>query len=302
MSKELKWLYETEVSKEIEEIVTDKQVIDGKTVTTDSPMKKVVKVKVAIQQPNRKLYKGAELFYSKTLAEYLRNGLMPYTLVAKRYANDSGVLTDAEIKRLVELKDELKILEKDFFATIASSIDDKKDDVEIGKKGDLLLKINSVNAEVSAIQNSYADIFDNTAEMKSRNDTIEWWSLFLIYTDEDNKGYKPLFGEGDPTKQEDYQKKVSKLEEFEDKNNSFYNEVIKMSSYLISFWFSAKTSLTASDFQTMERVYKDSLSDYKVSEIVPPVVEEKVATPELVVKSEPAKGSAADDKPIAKTS
>src|ERR1017187_4884380 len=110
------------------------------------------------------------------------------------------------------------------------------EDSVVNKKTDILLKINKINSEVSAIQNAYADIFDNTAEMKSRNDTIEWWTLFLINSDEDEKGYKPLFCAGDPNKQDDYLKKVTKLEEFEDLNSPFYNEVIKLMSYLVSFW------------------------------------------------------------------
>ncbi len=271
MSQEIiKYLYETKIKKEVEEQQVENSIVDGKTITITSPIKKIKDIKVAIQQPNRKLYKGAELFYSKTLANYLKEGLMPYSLVAKRYANDGGPLTEAEIKRLTELREVLKTLEKEFFTTLTSVVDTvtvPTDASVVGKKSDILLKINEVNSEVSAIQNAYADIFDNTAEMKSRNDTIEWWSLFLINMDEDDKGYQPLFGQGDPTKQEDYHKKVTKLEDFEDKNNKFYNEVIKRMSYLISFWFTAKTALTQVDFQTMEKLYIDTSSDYHVNEL-----------------------------------
>lgn len=266
----MKYLYETVINKEVEENIVESKVEDGKTISITSPIKKIKKVKIAIQQPDRKLYKGAELFYSKTLANYLKEGLMPYSLVAKRYANDGGPLTEAEIKRLTELRDTLKNLEKEFFTTITSVVDTSKDNSDsslIAKKSEILLKINDINAEVSGIQNAYADIFDNTAEMKSRNDTIEWWSLFLIVIDEDGKGYVPLFGNGDPTKSEEYLKKIAKLEEFEDKNDKFYNEVIKRLSYLISFWFTAKTSLTEVDFQTMEKLYIDSTSDYKIHEL-----------------------------------
>ena len=266
MSNNIKFLYETFLNKEVEENISDTTLQDGKTITVVTPIKKVKKVKISIQQPDRKLYKGSELFYSKTLANYLKEGLMPYSLVAKRYANDGGPLTELEVKRLSQLKEDLKSLEKEFFTTITSINDpilDTEDKV-VGKKTDILLKIQDINNEVAGIQNAYADIFDNTAEMKSRNDTIEWWSLFLIYIDEDDKGYKPLFGFGDPTKQDDYLKKVEKLEKFEDENNRFYNEIIKRMSYLISFWFTAKTNLTQNDFQTMEKLYTETTSDYKV--------------------------------------
>lgn len=276
---QIKYLYETVINKEVEEQVSEQKVENGKTITITSPIKKIQKIKVAIQQPDRKLYKGAELFYSKTLASYLHAGLMPYSLVAKRYANDGGPLTEAEVKRLGELKEQLRVLEKEFFTSVTNAIDNTEESL-INKKGDILVKINAVNAEISAIQNAYADIFDNTAEMKARNDSIEWWALFLINVDDDNKGYKPLFGAGDPNKTDDYNKKVAKLEEFEEKNDPFYNEVIKRMSYLISFWFTAKTSLNQSDFATMEKVYQDSLSDYKVLDEIP-----EVTTPKEEVKT-----------------
>lgn len=259
----MKYIYETIVNREVEENVVDTKVEDGKTISITTPVKVVKKVKVAIQQPDRKFYKGAELFFSKTIANYLKEGLMPASLVAKRYANDGGPLTEAENKRLVELRAQLNVLEKEFFVTLTSGIDVKADEATVEQKSTLLVKINKINSEISAIQNAYSDIFDNTAEMKSRNDTIEWWSLFLILVDEDEKGYKHLFGDGDPTKQDDYTKKVSKLEEFEDKNDPFYNEVIKKLSYLISFWFTAKTNLSQLDFQTMEKLYQET-NPYKV--------------------------------------
>jgi hypothetical protein len=266
----IKYLYETLINKEVEEQIIETREENGKSITTTSPIKKIKTVKVSIQQPDRKLSKGAELFYSKSLAHYLKEGLMPYSLVAKRYANDGGPLTEAEIKRLQELKDKLKILEKEFFETLVNKPETPEEDQILAqKKTSLLLEINSYNAEASGIQNSYVDIFDNTAEMKSHHDTIEWLALFLINVDEDGKGYKPLFGDGDPTKSDDYAQKVSKLEEFENKNNPFYNEIIKKLSYLISFWFTARTPISQNDFKTMEKLYDDTLSTYKVAPLEP---------------------------------
>lgn len=255
MAKDLKFLYETTIKKQVEEPVKETKEENGEKIEITRTVKKVRPIKIAILQPDRNLYRGAELFYSKSLSNYLREGLMPYSLVAKRYANDGGPLTEAEIKRLETLRTESRGLEKDFFsAPSTDNIDDQK------KKNDLLIRINEINAEISAIQNAYSDIFDSTAEMKSRNDTIEWWSLFLIYIDEDAKGYQPFFGTGD------YDGKIKVYEGIEDKSDAFYTEIIRRLSYLISFWFTAKTSLTKIDFNTMEKLYNDTMSTYKVEE------------------------------------
>ena len=277
MNENRKFLYETSVKREVDETVTENRMEDGKPIEVKKVVKKIKTIKVALLQPDRKLYKGAELFFSKSLATYLKEGLMPYSLVAKRYANDGGPLTEMEIQRLKELREEARSLEKEFFTISPEAVSDVVVDIQ-KRKTDILIRINAINSEISGIQNAYSDIFNNTAEVKSRNDTIEWWTIFLANIDEDEKGYKPLFGEGD------YATKIKKLEEFENKSESFYNEVIKLMSYLVSFWFTASVSLTKSDFETMEKVYLDTATDYKVTE--PVVVEEAVAKESEVSKTE----------------
>lgn len=253
--KELKFIYETTIKKQADEVVKSKTEENGTVIETSRTIKKTKPVKLCIIKPDRKLFKGAEMFYAKSLSEYLKKGLLPYSLVAKRYANDGGPLTDNERNRLKELREESLKLEGDFFSKITEN------DAEAQKKkNETLIKINAINAEVSNIQNAYSDIFDSTAEMKSRNDSIEWWALFLIYIDEDGNGYKPLFGEGE------YEERVTRLEAIEEKEEPFYIESIKRLSYLISFWFTARNTVTKIDFETMEKLYLDTVSDYKVEE------------------------------------
>lgn len=255
MAKELKWLYESTLKKQVDESVVEIREEQGQKVEVKKTIKKAKPVKIAILKPDRKLFKAAEMFYAKTLSEYLKAGLLPYSLVAKRYANDGGPLTEREKTRLKELRDEARTWEKEFYAVIGD--DAAKQDV----KNDLLVKINSINSETSNIQSSYSDIFDSTAEMKSRNDTMEWWALHLIYSDEDETGYKPIFTDGS------YEERVASLEDYEDKAVSFHVELIKRLSYLISFWFTARDTVTQIDFNTMEKLYIDTMSTYKVEEV-----------------------------------
>lgn len=268
--KELKFLYETTLKRQADEKVTETREEGGEKVEITKTVKKAKPAKIAIIKPDRKLFKGAEMFYAKTLSEYLKAGLLPYSLVAKRYANDGGPLTEQEKNRLKVLRDEARKLEQEFFSTTGN------DKEQSDKKNGLLVRINEINAEVSSIQNAYSDIFDSTAEMKSRNDTIEWWSLFLIYVDE-GAGYVPVFSDGT------YDERITKLEDYEDKADPFYIEAIKRLSYLISFWFTARDTVTAIDFSTMEKLYVDTMSDYKVEESGDEIkVEDKTPAPSPV--------------------
>src|SRR4051812_44686573 len=115
--KELKFIFETNVKKLVEEKVVEIRKENGKDVEISRPVKKVKPVKIAILKPNRKLYELAEIYYAKNMSSFIKAGLLPYSLVAKRYANDGGPLTDSEIKRLEILKQDALKLETTYFAT-----------------------------------------------------------------------------------------------------------------------------------------------------------------------------------------
>lgn len=253
MENTLKLIYETTVKKQTEEPQKEKRVENGEEIEITRTIKKVKPVKLAILKADRKLFKAAEMFYAKSLSHYLKEGLMPYSLVAKRYANDGGPMTDEERVRLKELNEEARKLEFEFYA-LGKEPDKSKE------KHELLLKINNLKMEAGGIQNAYADIFDSTAEIKARNDVIEWWVLHLLLVDLDGKGYKCIFGDGT------YEERIQTLEMFENQEEPFTMECIKKLSYLISFWFTAKNSVTKVDFDTVEKLYSEGLSDYKVEE------------------------------------
>lgn len=258
--KELKFIYETFVKKQVEEKEIEVKEDNGQKIEITRTVKKIKPIKVAIMKPNRRLYELAEIYYAKQMSNFIRTGLLPYSLVAKRYANDGGPLSEPEKDNLIKLKAQSTQLESEYFAIQGGSEED------INNRNQLLVKINNINSEVGVIQNAYADIFENTAEMKARNRTIEWWVLHLAYVDEDGKGYAPVFGEGD------HEAKQEKYDEIDEKNDDFVNECIRKLSYLTSFWFAASNNLSKIDFDSMDRLYDKDLAKYRpVEDAVPSV-------------------------------
>lgn len=267
MSKELKFLYETTVNKQVEAKETEKQEQGGQTVEVTKTVKKNQSVKLAILKPNRKMFEAAEIYLAKTINYFLKEGLLPYSLVAKRYANDGGPLSEPEKKKLENIRQEIEIIEKRYFE-IAPLNEDK----DIAEKKDIIFKLNKLNSEATTIQNAYADIFENTAEAKARNRVIEWWTINLAYINDDNTIYKPLFGDGT------YDDKLDKYDEIEDKEDEFYIDTIKRFSYLVSFWLSARNLVKKLDFQGTEKVYDNAISEYKKLETTEIKVEEVPTT------------------------
>lgn len=282
MSKELKFLYQSSIKKQIVEEKREKDPKDP-AIEIVKKVKSAKPVKVAILKPTRRLFDAADEFYAQRVNYYVTKGLMPLSLFAKRYANDGGAVSEPEKKVIEDLRTEIAKYQEEYFSLDGKDVSE----TTTKKRQELLLKINNVNQQLNSIQNAYADIYDNTAEMKARNKTIEWWVLQLTYADLDGQGQKPFFGEGD------YDKKYEVYEDYEDESDPFILEVIGFCSYLVSFWLTARGSLSKEDlakleFEAMEKLYFETVSDYEVEEKEEtPVAKVEEPTPESQVTETP---------------
>lgn len=267
-----KYLYETTVKKEVVEQVTEEREENGEKIKITRDVKKIKPVKIAILKPDRKKYKDADIFYAKTLSNYLKEGLLPYSLVSKRYMNDGGPLTENEKKTLNAMRDRYVELQEEYF-----KMEGPLSDEQNKRRGEIILEMTEINRIVKEIKSSYSDIFENTAEAKTKNDTIEWWILNIsMIEDEEGKDYKLLYGDGD------LDSKIQILENLESKNDDFNNEVIKKLSYFISFWYSSGANISIEDFKSAEENYEESVSSYMKNE-----TEEKLKQAASNLKEEP---------------
>ena len=93
----MKKLFEFTVPKEveIEENETSKNE-KGEEIKITKKNKTKEQVKVFIRKPTRALFDEAELFYGVRLSEGIKAGLLTRALLAKRFTNDGGVLSEEE--------------------------------------------------------------------------------------------------------------------------------------------------------------------------------------------------------------
>lgn len=278
----IKFLYETNVQKQVEEKVLEKRIENGEEIEVARTVKKLKPVKIAVQRPDRRKNKEAEIFFAKRLSIYLKEGLLPHSLVTKRYINDGGPLSEGE-KQLVEnLRERYVTLQEEYFGMTLPLTDE-----QTKRRGDIILELNEINKTLRDIQSNYSEVFSNTAEAKSKADTIEWWILKLSYADLDGKGYAPLFGEGD------FDAQMQKLDELESEDDVFINEIIKKLSYFISFWHTAGQAVMQDDFKSAEENYEKNVTDYLVEETKEePAAEVKEPAPQAAVVETPTEPKA----------
>ena len=248
-----KFLYEFTVEKEVEKQISEEKMDGDQKITVTRTEKVKEPIKFAILKPTRRLYDMAEIFLAKTISDYIREGIMPISLLAKRFGNDDGVLTVEEQAYIDTLKARVDANQKKL---VDLKIDEKGvSNTTPEERSAILLELMQTQAEIDQIKNSYMSLYGNTAEMKARKKTIEWWITQLSYKEKDGKKeeYYPQ-----PSFFERYKAYVEIL----DGESEFDKKVANKFTFLISTWFNnSGTALDLSDFVAADKHFEENFSN-----------------------------------------
>jgi hypothetical protein len=120
------------------------------------------------------------------------------------------------------------------------------------------------------IENEQSSLFDQTAEARAKNKTILWWVLHVSYMEE-GESFVPVFG--DLT----YEERLDKYDEYEDKDDLFWNESIRKLAYYVSFWESGQVE-SEEDFKSIDEMFSPAKNEE-------PEEQEEKKTPEVKKKA-----------------
>lgn len=227
----MKTMFEFDIyqEKEIEkvEVSTNEK---GEEVKVTSKVKSTVPVKLGIKKPTRSLFDEAELFYGVRLSEGIKAGLLTRALLAKRFNNDGGVLSDEEQKEYNELYIEFFNLQNEF-QKLSIKEESIRSDEEKENLKNVIEKMNDSRERLQKYEMAQANLFEQTAENRARNKTIMWWVLQLSLIEGDDKKFKELFEDGS------YEDKLKRYDEIEESEFGIEKIAIQKLLYLISFWY-----------------------------------------------------------------
>ena len=227
----MKTMFEFDIyqEKEIEKVDVSTNE-KGEEVKVTSKVKTTIPVKLAIKKPTRSLFDEAELFYGVRLSEGIKAGLLTRALLAKRFNNDGGVLSDEEQKEYNDLYLQFFNLQTEFQRL---SIKEEAIRTEEEKKEipNVIEKMNLSRERLQRYEMAQANLFEQTAENRARNKTIMWWVLQLSLIQGDDKKFKELFQDGT------YEDKLKRYDEIEESESGVEKIAIQKLLYLISFWY-----------------------------------------------------------------
>lgn len=240
----MKKLFEFEIGKEETVKEThDSLTEQGEAIQISKDVKKRVPHKFFIKKPTRGLFDEAELFYAVKLSEGIRAGLLTRALLAKRYENDGGPLSESEIKKFGDLYTE-------FFerSERIQALTDKKDKApeDAAKIEELKLEQDNDRVNLQKFEMNQSSLYDQTAEVRARNKTILWWILNLSHLVNDKSEDRPVF------RGTSFEEKLNDYDEVLESEDAFKGEIIQKFTYFISYWYVGKT-VTTEDFQKIAK-------------------------------------------------
>jgi len=256
----MKRLYEFTITREetVKESHTEKND-QGQEVTTTTDVKKLVDNNYFLRKPTRKLFDAAELYYAVQLSEGIKAGLLTRPLLAKRFNNDGGILSEDEKTEFKELYD--NIFEKQVEAqVIALKPKDSRTEEEQQRYEETKEYLLEAKKQLQEFELARSTLYDQTAENRARNKTIFWWVLHLSHMiDEEGKEHPVFAGE-------EFSEKTKVYDELEDRDDDYDNELVQKLFYYTSFWYVSKTNDTEELKRLLEMAENEDLTGLEETE------------------------------------
>ena len=215
----------------------------GETVTVEKEVKTNTSQVVVLRKPNRSLFDEAELFYGVRLSEGIKAGLLTRALLAKRFSNDGGILSEDDKSRYADMYLQLYELQMDMDKLSAIG-ESKRTSAQNQKFADLSEKVTNTKRELTDFEMAQSSLFEQTAENRARNKTILWWTLQLSYLEDEEGELTAVFP------QDGYNEKLARYDEMEESEDSFEEELISKLLYYVSFWYVGKVN-SEDDFKKL---------------------------------------------------
>jgi hypothetical protein len=202
--------------------------------------------KYAVLKPNRRLREDGELFFASETSRFAKAGVLPKAAWNTILSNGGGSISESERedygKLLINYRDRSFELQ-----SILIKSEGTRTEQDNKRIDEIIVEIEEIKRNIQGFEAEQINIFENTAEAKSRNRTILWWVLNLAFKEDDGK-YVPFFTG------ETFNDKLDNYDLIEEGGDTGLSDTIKRFTYLITLWFLGRID-TAEDFQAFDKDY-----------------------------------------------
>lgn len=276
----LKALHEFDVVKKIKQEVTE-ETPEGKlvkTVEVEQPFT------IILKKPRRDESEEAEFVHAQEYGRCFRAGLLTNAMVNKRLEQDDYVKTQQE--KAVKFTIQLEAFRTEYQSIKTQAAKAPEDEARLKELEEEWM---IVQTSLQSLQDELNGMFNDTAETKARNKTIQWLTLNLTYLRDEAGNERPFFrGEG-------VEGKLKYLDTLNDLDDPFNEEVINRANFYITLWYMGKVS-SPEDFVEFDKSQK-KLEEQAEADEKKALEEAKLKE----VKEEPAKEESVEEVKEEKT-
>lgn len=206
-----KILYTFNVTRKVEKSEKETSVDDSGAEITKTIKKTVDEpVKIVIKRPTRRQEDEAEEEYAVQFSKFLKKGLVTKAMLANKYSDNGGLMSDSDAKEYAKLLKELSEVRDEYTKLSAFAENGKKKNKKVDE---LSTRVIELTQTILKIENRYQNLFELTAETKADSQRLLWYALNLSWI-EDGEKLVPLYvGADTEEKRESYYAKEENPDE-----------------------------------------------------------------------------------------
>ena len=247
MAKKIIYDFEVLIEEEIEETETkhvkNEETGDTEEVSTKKKVTRELPYGIVIYEPSRRQVEEADMEFSVEMSKCIKRGILTKAMLAKKYSDSGGLLTEEDSKQLVRSYAELGEVQKDLSRLVSKK---KKTKEEKEKEEKLTEKFAEIRRGIVDLETAYQSVFNHTADTKAQNKTILWYIINLCSLRNPSGEEFPLFpGLDQAEKEESYYQK-------DEEGDQVYDLAREKIMAFISFWYFSQNP-TREDFESLEK-------------------------------------------------
>jgi len=240
--------FNVEVEREVQETETkkrkNKETGKMEEVSVENTVKKEVPIKIIIKEPNRRQLEDADMEFSIEMSNCIKRGILTKAMLAKKYSDSGGLLSEEDAKFLTRKYSELGDLQNKYTRLSAKPKKTKADEDRLtSMMGDMADK----RREIVDIETSYSSLFNHTADNKAQNKVILWYLVNLSYYQEDESDdIKPFFNG------EESEDKINQYYDIDENGDEIFDLAKDKLSTFLSFWYFSSNA-SVEDFDQLNQ-------------------------------------------------
>lgn len=204
MSKKVIYEFTIKKEEEVEEESTsnkkNKETGETEKVTTTKIVNKDVPYTITIYNPSRRQIEDADMEFSVEMSKCIKRGILTKAMLAKKYSDSGGLLSEEDSTTLIRLYRELGEVQNSLGKLSQKK---KKTAAEKKKEEELTESFASTRRNIVDLETTYQNLFNHTADTKAQNKAILWYMLNLSHVKDELGEERPLFSGATNEEKED---------------------------------------------------------------------------------------------------